>query len=820
MKKVENPRIFKKPVFSRRIKDFIDRLNGLSPALETDLRAFRQTLEAVRGYDFSETTDDGLRARVDRLREQVRSGVGPDTLLPEIFALTAEASKRWIGLDPFDVQLLAGLAMHLGRIAELPTGEGKTLAAVFPACLNGLTGRGVHVLTFNDYLARRDAAWMGPVYSGLGFSVGVIQEGLSLEEKRAAYRCDITYATAKEAGFDFLRDQLAYSPDELVHRPFYFALVDEADSILIDEARVPLVIAGLTSREQADDHSLAEIIETLVPGKHYATDDEERNVHFTDSGIEFLEQALHCDNLHAAERLSLLTSLNCALHAEVLLRRDRDYIVRNGRIEIVDEFTGRVVEHRHWPDGLQAAVEAKEGLRFKSEGAVLGSITLQHLFRLYPKLSGMTATAESSASEFREFYGLTVTVIPPHCPCVRIDCPDFVFQTQKAKKEALIDEIRSVHASGRPVLVGTGSVQESEDLARALSASAIRCHVLNAKNDEQEAKIVARAGRLGAVTISTNMAGRGTDIRLGGTDEKERRAVSALGGLYVIGTNRHESLRIDLQLRGRAGRQGDRGSTRFFISLEDSLIRRYGIQKMFRPWHTADLDGRRLVNPVINREIARAQRIIEAQNLEIRKTLRSYSSLIEDQRRLWHRRRTELLMSDPSTEGFLKHNAPAVYRKALNTLGEETLPTVEKRLAIRLLDDGWMNHLAFLNDRRESIHLESLGGKTPLGEFQREAAEAFRAWFERHEADFLMEMKRILTRDKPIDIEDEALRGPASTWTYLINDEQFGWAVGMMQGGNIGFTAAAAAWYGPLYLFLSLYHRYIKPKARREEANG
>src|SRR2546427_4258183 len=493
----------------------------------------------------------------------------------------------------------------------MQTGEGKTLAAVMPAALNAFTDRGVHILTFNDYLARRDAEWMGPVYRMLGLSVAFIQQGIPPAVRRAAYNADITYVTAKEAGFDHLRDLLAMDAADLVHRPFNFALVDEADSLMIDEARVPLVIAGSVERHQSLALRLAELVASLSPGVHFDTDEYGRDIELTEAGIEHVERVLGCGSLHRAENIALLSELNCALHVRALLRRDVDYIVRNGRIEIVDEFTGRVVADRHWPDGLQAALEAKEGLERRPDGRILGSMTLQRFLRGYRRLCGMTGTARGCAAELQQLYGLDVVIIPTHRPMVRIDREDLVFTHREAKDRAIVDDIRRANAIGRSVLVGPLTVTESERLAQRLRLEGVRCEVLNAKNDAEEARIVARAGTFGAVTISTNMAGRGTDIRLGGEREADRDRVAALGGLYVIGTNRHESRRVDLQLRGRAGRQGDPGESRFFVSLEDDLLVRYGIHNLIPARFLPEKADVPIESPVVQREVARAQRIIE-----------------------------------------------------------------------------------------------------------------------------------------------------------------------------------------------------------------
>jgi len=784
--------------------DFWNRARGVP--IQYDLADYRRTLAAVERFNFKRSPDAGLRTTAARLADRARRGEPSDDLLAEAFALVRETAARRIGLRPFDEQVLAGIALHRGRVVEMDTGEGKTLAAVLPAALNALAGAGVHVLTFNDYLARRDAAWMGPVYEGLGLSVGVVQDGMAEAARRRAYRADITYATAKEAGFDYLRDHLCYDAADLVQRDFRFAIVDEADSLLIDEARVPLVIAGRLDAEAAAPTGLAEVVRGLRPGLDFQTDEGERNLVLTDEGLRRIESRLGGIDLHAADRLELLTGVHQALHAEFLLRRDVDYIVRRGRVEIVDEFTGRVVEDRHWPDGLQAAVEAREGLRPGTGGAILGSITLQHFLGLYPKVAGMTATARSAASEFREFYGLETVVIPPHRPCIRQDLPDAVFSHREAKFDALTADIGRMHAAGRPVLVGTASVRESEELAAALRAKGIACEVLNAKNDEREAKIVAQAGRLGAVTISTNMAGRGTDIKLGGADEEEREAVVRLGGLLVIGTNRHESLRIDRQLRGRAGRQGDPGASRFYVSLEDPLVEKYGVRNLLpKGLRSLRRDGP-LDNPAIAREIARGQRIVEGQNFEIRKTLRTYSYLLEKQRRIFHARREDILAGDGLPDPLSRKVRRARARLRAQ-MGAEAWNDLERRLSLREADRAWREHLAVLADVREGIHLAGVGGRSPVAEFQRIANEEFARLEARIEDGILAAFRSLPDDPSRIDAGRLGLRGPASTWTYLINDQQFGLWVSLLHGSNIGATAVAAAAFGPLYLLMGIVSR-------------
>jgi len=776
-----------------------------------DLSPYRARLEQVaeRGRRIAGAGDEELRALAADLRGRAREGVAPGELEVETFALGREASRRTLGLWPFDEQVLAGLAMSEGRLVEMQTGEGKTLAATLPASLHALAGRGVHVLTFNDYLARRDASWMGPVYGFLGLEVGAVQEGMPPAERRRAYAADLTYLTAKEAGFDFLRDGLCLERPDLVQRPYHFALVDEADSLLIDEARSPLVIAGGVERGDSSSRLMARIVSRLEPGRHYKTDEYGRNVDLTERGMERAEALLSRGDLVAAENLTALTELNCALHAAVLLRRDVDYIVRENRIELVDEFTGRVVKDRHWPDGLQAALEAKEGLDRRREGRTLGSITLQHFLQLYPRLTGMTGTARTAAEELGEFYGLDVVVIPTHRPSIRRDLPDLVFTHKGAKTRALVREIRRVHESGRPVLVGTVSVAESERLAAALQEAGISCSVLNAKNDELEAGIVARAGAPGAVTISTNMAGRGTDIRLGGPDGEERERVVALGGLYVIGTNRHESERVDRQLRGRAGRQGDPGSTRFFVSLEDDLLARYGVERLVPRKRWPALRDAPLDDPVIRREIARAQRIVEGQNFEIRRTLCRYSDQVERQRRKVQQRREDALF-ERSRPTLLAGAEPERFTALARRHGEEAVYRAERQALVFHIDRLWSEQLGVIADLREGIHLSRVGGRDPLTEFTHRAVELFRQMQTRIEEDVVQTLRTAEVGDTGIDLDREGLRGPSSTWTYLVNDDPFRDQLGIQLGMSVGYAAAAALYTGPLLVLWGLYNRYFR----------
>jgi preprotein translocase subunit SecA len=543
-----------------------------------NLKYFKQMLSEIKKHTISGFNKSQIKALSQALKERAESGEQIQELLPEAFALVFEAVKRTLSITPFDVQLLAASAMATGRIIELPTGEGKTLVAVFVAYLGALSGKGVHVLTFNDYLAKRDALWMKPVYEFLGLSVSYINEGMNNSERKEAYNADVTYLTAKEAGFDYLRSFLAYDTDSTVQRHFHLAIIDEADSLLIDEARVPLVIAVDMPARVEIEKKIYTAISKLQRDTHFVMDEYANNISLTEPGVAFIEGCLGLDNLYDVRNLDLLAKVNVVLQAEFLLKKDIDYIVRNDKVLLVDEFTGRIVKNRQWPDGLQAAVEIKEGLIPQTQGIVMNRITLQNFLQFYPNLCGMTGTASSSAPEFYEFYNKIVTVIPPNKPCIRIDHPDVIFTHKEAKYHAIIKEIKTMHATGRPILVGTSTVEESEHLVELLRPYVQEFFVLNAKNDAEEAEIIANAGKLYAVTISTNMAGRGVDIRLGGKNAEEYERICNLGGLYVIGTNRYESVRIDNQLRGRAGRQGDPGESKFFISLEDNLMVKYRIR--------------------------------------------------------------------------------------------------------------------------------------------------------------------------------------------------------------------------------------------------
>lgn len=711
------------------------------------LKAYKDKAELIRKRNLEAWDERRLQAESVRLRKEAKSGTPLDELLVDAYALVCEAAKRKLGLQPYDVQIMAGITLHEGFLIEQQTGEGKTLSAVMPAYLNALTGQGVHVLTFNDYLANRDAEWMGPIYRFLGLTVQSVQAGMSLSEKREAYAADITYVTAKEAGFDYLRDTIALSVADTVHRPFHYVIVDEADSLLLDEARVPLVIAGEPSSSGNDDIRFAAVARQLKQDEHYDFDEFKRNVYLNEAGAAKAEELLGCGNLYESHNSSLLSSLNCALHAESLLKKDVDYIVQDGKIELIDEYTGRVAENRHLPDGLQAALAAKEGLQPLGGGRILGTITLQHFLSLYPKICGMTATAQVSAMEFEEIYALQVMQIPPNRPNIRIDHPHRIYTHKEAKYKALVQEISSVHRTGRPILIGTSSVEESDKLAEALAAAGVPCNVLNAKNDAEEAEIIAKAGEIGAVTVSTNMAGRGVDIRLGGGDPTQAEAVAKLGGLYVIGTHVHESVRIDNQLRGRSGRQGDPGASVFFVSLEDELLLRFGIDKVIPVAYRDLRQDEALEESVLNTKIEHIQRVMTGQNFHIRQELNRYSDMVEEQRRILYEQRL----------GILK--------------GETKVGPSEQRVRLYYIDKLWADHLEYVSYIRESIHLTSLVNSNPIDEFHEQIIQVYEQIPAKINSESANMLVKLGGSNDPAMWEKLGLKNPASTRTYLINDQ-------------------------------------------------
>ena len=752
--------------------------------------------------------DQHLKNLAAQIQKQNNSALdNSDFKLIKMYALVCEVISRVLNIVPFDVQLLGAIVMHSGMLAEMKTGEGKTLTAVFPACLNALSHQGVHILTFNDYLARRDANWMGPVYEFLNLKVGFVQEGMPIMERQKAYAADITYLTAKEAGFDFLRDNLCYDKFNIVQRPFHFAIIDEADSIMIDEARIPLVIAGSMDEEETEVDHFSWLAQQLRENKHYSFDEYRRNINLTEKGVKFVERDLNCGNLYDPENYENLLRINCALHAEHLLVRDVDYIIRTNKIELVDEFTGRIAQNRRWPDGLQAALEAKEKIVNQTKGKILNSITLQHFLQKYPKICGMTATAQSSEEEFKAFYNLQIAVIPPNKPCIRKDLPDIIFRTKADKENAVVNEIIRLHKIEQPVLVGTQSVDESERLAERLISNGIKCQVLNAKNDAVEAEIIAKAGQPGSVTISTNMAGRGTDIKLGGMDEVEKDKVKSFGGLYVIGTNKHESIRIDNQLRGRAGRQGDPGVSQFFISLEDDLLIKYKFSELLpKAWKTS-IEKIDLNHPIIRKEINRAQRICDGQNLEIKKTLTKYSSIIEQQRQIYFDRRSEFLLENKHIP-FFKTRCRKQYKKIHEVLGEEKTRELCSLIAFYNIDELWSQYLNQIDDLRESIHLRRIGGQDPFFEYQKLLIKQFDELQKGLDRKLIKQFNAIKTEDSEFDFSNLGIKRPSATWTYLINDNPFENNLGLQLIGNIGMQVSAGI-LGPL---LSLRLLFAKNK--------
>ncbi len=696
----------------------------------------------------------------------------------EICACGREAARRGLGERPYDVQVLGALAMLSGLVAEMATGEGKTLAGALAAAGYALRGRSVHVMSVNDYLARRDAEWMRPVYDLLGVTVGWIGQGSTVAERRRAYAAQVTYAPVSELGFDVLRDRLVTDVADLVAGDPDVALIDEADSVLVDEARVPLVLAGAAERADAD-REMARIAAGLRPGQHYEVDEDARNVSLTSAGAHAAEQALGGIDLYTAEHAEALTRLNVALHARALLQRDVDYIVRDGAVHLINESRGRVARRQRWPDGLHAAVEAKEGLAASESGEILDTVTIQSLVRRYRTICGMTGTAVAAGEQFREFYGLEIAVIPPNRPCIRADEPDRLYPTIKDKEKAVIGQVAAAHATGRPVLIGTLDVAESERLAGELGRAGLRCTVLNAKNDAQEAAIVAEAGAYGAITVSTQMAGRGTDIRLGGTDGGtggstggDRNLIAGLGGLYVIGTGLHAGSRLDQQLRGRAGRQGDPGGSVFFASMEDELILQYapGEARAQPSGSRARLDADAREHWVLGH----AQRVAEGVNLEIHRNTWQYNKLVEDQRHIVLDHRMRVLRTDDALSA-LGRQCPERLAELSPCVDRSVLVSAARQIVLFHLDRAWAEHLAFLADLREGIHLRALArGTVPLNEFNREAIGAFRTLLEEAAAQSATTFLTAAITADGVDLEAIGLKRPTATWTYLVHENPFG----------------------------------------------
>ncbi len=800
--------------------NFANRLFG--SANSRTIRKLGRSVERINALEerFEGFSDGDLAAMTAGFRQRLADGAAMDEILPEAFAAVREASKRTLGQRHFDVQLTGGMVLHGGSIAEMKTGEGKTLVATLPVYLNALEGKGVHVVTVNDYLARRDAAWMGEIYGFLGLSVGCIVPGLADAERKEQYACDVTYGTNNEFGFDYLRDNMKFSLETMVQRGQNYAIVDEIDSILVDEARTPLVISGPT-RDSSDMYRKVDVVIPRLPDDAFEKDEKRRAVSFTDDGAEAVETLLRDAGLMAdgalydVQNVSLVHHVNQALRAHKLFTRDVDYIVKDGKVIIIDEFTGRMMEGRRYSDGLHQALEAKERVPIQTENQTLASITFQNYFRLYDKLAGMTGTAMTEAGEFAEIYGLEVLEIPTHRPMIRDDGDDEVYRTVDEKHEAIVDLIEDCHQRGQPVLVGTVSIEKSELISRLLKKRKVRHHVLNARYHEQEAAIVAQAGRLGAVTIATNMAGRGTDIQLGGnadmrilqelapvTDEAvreekadgirgevlaERDKVLETGGLHIVGTERHESRRIDNQLRGRSGRQGDPGASTFLLSLEDDLMRIFGSDKLDSMLQKLGLEeGEAIAHSWVNKAIERAQGKVEARNFDIRKTLLRFDNVMNDQRKVIYEQRRDLMEADEVAEtigdmrrevieDIVRRALPAdVYPDQWDTAGleedlrrvlgldlpaaawaaeegiaeEEVLERIleaadgkmrekeetftpevmriaEKSLLLQIIDQKWRDHLLALDHLRQSVGLRSYAQRDPLREYQREAFNLF-----------------------------------------------------------------------------------------------
>ncbi|KUI31905.1 accessory Sec system translocase SecA2 [Mycobacterium sp. IS-1742] len=707
--------------------------------------------------------DDQLRKAAELLRLE---DLAESADIPQFLAIAREAAERSTSLRPFDVQLLGALRMLAGDVVEMATGEGKTLSGAIAAAGYALGGRSVHVITINDYLARRDAEWMGPLIEALGLTVGWITAESTAEERREAYTCDVTYASVNEIGFDVLRDQLVTDVADLVSPNPDVALIDEADSVLVDEALVPLVLAGTTHRE-TPRVELIRMVGELTPGRDYDTDADSRNVHLTEEGARKLEARLGGIDLYSEEHVgTTLTEVNVALHAHVLLQRDVHYIVRDDAVHLINSSRGRIAQLQRWPDGLQAAVEAKEGIETTETGEVLDTITVQALINRYPTVCGMTGTALAAGEQLRQFYKLGVSPIDPNKPNIREDESDRVYVTAAAKIDAIIEHIEEVHKTGQPVLVGTHDVAESEELHEKLVKRGVPAVVLNAKNDAEEARVIAEAGKLGAVTVSTQMAGRGTDIRLGGSDERDHDEVAELGGLHVVGTGRHTTQRLDNQLRGRAGRQGDPGSSVFFSSWEDELVQAH-LEPNKRPMQ-ADENGRVLHDKAAGL-LDHAQRVAEGRLLDVHANTWRYNQLTAQQRAIIVERRDALLRTATAREE-LAELSPKRYAELAEEMSEERLERVCRLIMLYHLDRGWCEHLAYLADIRESIHLRALGRQNPLDEFHRMAVDAFASLA----ADAIEAAQQTFetapSLEGEVGVDLSKLARPTSTWTYMVHD--------------------------------------------------
>ena len=790
---------------------FIQKLLGNKNAKE--IKRIRSIVEEINGLEPSllSLSDTSLRAKTEEFKERLAKGETLDDILPEAFAVVREASKRVLGMRHFDVQMIGGIVLHRGNIAEMRTGEGKTLVATLPVYLNALSGKGVHVVTVNDYLAKRDSEWMGRLYNFLGLSTGLIVAGLDYDQRKQSYGADITYGTNNEFGFDYLRDNMVIHADQMVQRPLNYAIVDEVDSILIDEARTPLIISGPGERSTERYYELAKIVPHLVKDEDYTIDEKQKTIAPTDEGIAKVEKMLHIENLYDSSNLELNHLLSASLRAYAMMERDKDYVVKDGEVVIVDEFTGRLMFGRRYSDGLHQAIEAKEGLRVERESQTLASITFQNYFRMYGKLSGMTGTAKTEEQEFNNIYGLEVYEIPPNKELARIDMPDLIFKTKEAKYRAVVRDVVERHKTGQPILVGTTSITQSEMLSDMLTKAGVPHNVLNAKHHEKEAEIVANAGQYGMVTIATNMAGRGTDISLG-------EGVAELGGLHILGTERHESRRIDNQLRGRSGRQGDNGSSQFFLSLEDDLMRIFGADNIAGMMDKLGMEeDEPIEHSLITKSIERAQKKVENHNFNIRKYILEYDDVMNQQREVLYGQR-RLILNNQSLretilhmvdnliinsmnqyadeklypeewnyEGLLKHLeiyflepgmltveqmeeygraelqehlidiAHKEYEKRESLFGEANMRELEKAIMLKVVDSKWMEHLDAMDMLKEGIGLRAYGQKNPLVEYKFEAYDMFESMKEAITDETIMYLYRIqinvetIAEEEPVD---------------------------------------------------------------------
>jgi preprotein translocase subunit SecA len=753
----------------------------------------------------SKMTDVQLAAQTPYFREKLTQGASLEDIMAEAFAVVREAARRSVNMRPFDVQILGGLVLHEGKIVEMKTGEGKTLAATMPLYLNALEGKGAHLITVNDYLARRDAEWMGPIYGMLGMSVGVVVHGLDDDDRRKAYHSDITYGTNNEFGFDYLRDNMKFTLEDYVQRDFHYAIVDEVDSILIDEARTPLIISGASEESTDKYYRINQVVPRLRKDKDYTVEEKSRTVVLTEEGVARVETYLKVQNLFDPRNIELLHHTNQALRAHTLFRRDVDYVVKDGEVIIVDEFTGRVMPGRRYSDGLHQALEAKEKVKIERENQTLASITFQNFFRMYKKLAGMTGTADTEAAEFDKIYKLEVLVAPTNMPMIRTDNTDVIYKTEQEKFNAVIEEIKEMHEAGRPVLVGTISIEKSELLSKYLTRTGIKHHVLNAKHHEREAEIIAEAGRQGQVTISTNMAGRGTDIKLG-------EGVAIRGGLHILGTERHESRRIDNQLRGRSGRQGDNGSSRFYLSLEDDLLRIFGAERISGIMDKIGIEENQPIeHKMISKAIENAQKRVEGQNFDMRKHLLEYDDVMNRQRQVIYEQRKKVLrgeqlwqdieeMLDEVVEELipdfidekqhpeewnLKGLDDTIYKqfflklnlsdpgKGLNSqeigetivaavkghlkkkeedFGEPLMQHLMKMIMLQSIDTQWKDHLLAMDHLKEGIGLRGYGQKDPVREYQKEGYAMFMEMIYRIKADTLLKLCGVqIQRDEEIE---------------------------------------------------------------------